>query len=629
MSTITQTVASKAVVAFVAIAMIFTMFATPAQAQTAEELQAQIAQLLEQINALQADLSQGGSTATAGVCPFTWTRDLSMGSTGADVMKLQQFLNADADTRVAATGVGSAGMETMYYGAMTAAAVSKMQMKYMSEVLTPNGLMSGTGYFGPSSRAKANAVCSTAVVVPGEGEGEGSTGSLQGGEASMTVDTLLDSDVIIDLGKAEEVIEFEVEAEDADLSINRVDFIFNLRPWLYFEEVNLMVDGEEVASFDDEDDFSETGSNYRARFTGLDIVVEEDETAVMTLELVTRSSLAGDRDEDTVEVTLPVDGIRYIDGAGLTSYEPSTAIGPVDVDFEEDFGTGAITVSVSSDSPENATIVLDEDARTNGVTVLEFEVEADNSDVEVEDVTVEFDVDTGTVAGTLYRAYLYAGNTLIGTESVNAATIVFDDLEYMIDEDETETFRVEVDFNDGDVVTATELTVVDVTVDGEDADFDPVTITASVDETHNLITTGLIAEIDEITSLPQNDGKQLTITYVMDVTAYEEDYFISATGSVAFDETITGPGTTTVDSSQVTVSGVTKNGATNTFRIQKGQTRTVTVSYIVTDTVGGFINAKLDTLNYGSAANAPATLEDTLGAPDFEITGASVTAFGS
>ena len=160
--TIAQEFVAKLAVAFVAVAMVLSAYAPAAQAQTTEELQAMINDLMDQIAALSGG-STGGDSMAAGVCPFTWTRDLSQGSTGADVMALQKFLNADADTRVAATGAGSMGAETDYHGPATAAAVSKFQV-IPSRILSPVGLVNPTGYFGPSTRS-ANSLCVAAPTM--------------------------------------------------------------------------------------------------------------------------------------------------------------------------------------------------------------------------------------------------------------------------------------------------------------------------------------------------------------------------------------------------------------------------------------------------------------------------------
>src|SRR3989344_5557427 len=151
-----KALATKNVAAvLLAVSMVFGVmftFATPARAQTLESLQAQIQALLAQISAL-----QGGTPTTSGAC-ITFTRNHSMGNTGGEVMDIQKFLNSASDTMVATTGAGSPGNETSYFGGLTKAAVVKFQNKYASSILTPVGLSAGTGYWGPSSRAKANAL---------------------------------------------------------------------------------------------------------------------------------------------------------------------------------------------------------------------------------------------------------------------------------------------------------------------------------------------------------------------------------------------------------------------------------------------------------------------------------------
>lgn len=128
-----------------------------ANAQSAADLQAQIAQLLAQIQQLQAQLNTaqgGGSMMTS----YNWTRDLTVGSTGDDVKALQQYLNSHG-AQVAASGAGSPGNESSYFGSLTRAALAKWQ--------AANGVSPAAGYFGPITRAK---IAGTGpVVTPGPG----------------------------------------------------------------------------------------------------------------------------------------------------------------------------------------------------------------------------------------------------------------------------------------------------------------------------------------------------------------------------------------------------------------------------------------------------------------------------
>jgi len=127
------------------------LFLPVASAQTTADLQAQIAALLAQITQLQAQLN-ASSPVTTTACSFS--RDLTVGVEGSDVMCLQQFLNASG-YQVSASGAGSPGNESSYFGSKSQAAVAKWQA---AKSVSP-----AAGYFGSKSRA---AYSSMAAVTP-------------------------------------------------------------------------------------------------------------------------------------------------------------------------------------------------------------------------------------------------------------------------------------------------------------------------------------------------------------------------------------------------------------------------------------------------------------------------------
>jgi len=89
-------------------------------------------------------------------CAYSFTTNMKLGSRGTNVMNLQKVLNMYPQTQVAATGAGSPGMESTYFGAGTRAAVNKFQALHLVEL----GITAPTGNVFAGTRGLLNQVCS-------------------------------------------------------------------------------------------------------------------------------------------------------------------------------------------------------------------------------------------------------------------------------------------------------------------------------------------------------------------------------------------------------------------------------------------------------------------------------------
>ncbi len=632
MQNIATTVASKALVAVVAAAMIFSAFVTPAKAATAEELQKMINDLMAQMAAL------GGTPATTGgssasVCPFTWTRDLKTGATGADVMTLQKFLNSNADTRVAATGAGSAGMETQTFGPATAAAVSKFQVMHRADILTPAGLTNPTGFFGPSTRAKANALC---VAGSTGGDDEDDEDDTESGDLSGEADfdeATLDSasDDTVEEGQEDaEIAELTVAFTDGDASISRLDVELDgpsgVKNWDVIDTVSIWVDGEMVADVDGSDKDNYQSDDMTLRFNGLDIVAMEDEDLDITIAATFQDGIdSGDLGDFEVDVT----GMRYFDADGVAE---TLTDGDIDVDsvsftLEQAGANDEIIVKSSANDPDATTLKLNDDSKSDWYEVFKFDIDTKDSinDLELTSVPVTVTVSSSTYAALVDDVELVIDGTTIDTVSTSTGTstvvLTFDvDGDVTVDAGDRVEAVLKLRFkslalgNEGATVqgSITAANVNNIVAEGAD-DLDntsPDQLTGSASgDAHTLRTTGLDVSLDSdsanVTTGDSAGDDYATYKLVLEVTAFDQDVFINTDESVSVSASVVNSGGSAVTGTSTVIVDSTADVEGSSFKISEGESETVTITVTFdAATAGAAARLQLNSLVFGETDTA-------------------------
>jgi hypothetical protein len=641
--TLTNTFAAKASVAFVAIAMALSMIA-PAQAQTAEELQAQIDALMATIASL-----QGGATATASADAYVFTRALTIGSQGADVTALQNYLiGAGFSIPAGATG---------YFGAQTQAAVAAWQ--------TANGVTPAAGYFGPVSQAKYNALM---AAMPDDSDDDSSDDDSSdddsssdelSGEASLDEVTMDDGDdTDIEEGQeAAPVAELEVEFTDGDAKITRIDLAFvgsgdEQDPWDTFEEVSLWVDGDEVASMaaDDEDEYLDEDDGS-LRFSGLDIVAMEDEPVTITVGVTVQGSVDGTNNGEAWEVQ--ADAIRFVDADDVTTTDDSTGdLGGdgVDFDINEEGGDDELAVKTSSEDPDATTLQLEDDSKSDWLTVFAFNLDTDDStnDITVNEIPVSITPGGDSIGdiisdlklvidGEEYDDWSYTSGAAASTTVV---VVTFDtDGDLVIEAGDEVTAELQVEFKqlaiEGSTIQGSVTSTNADAIDAEGAD-DLGTSQlsgAATGETHTLRTSGAILEAGDMSETKDANSDTTTtddegvFTIKFDVTAFESDLYINKTaasgttmGTVGVNYLVTnGSGTTAGTTTPQASISATADTVGTQYRVAEGETETFTLTVTFDPGTSGFYGVQLYSLNFDpDQGDNPSVQQRALPASDYE-----------
>ncbi|MDB5237518.1 MAG: baaA1 [Parcubacteria group bacterium] len=597
-------------------------FAPAAKADSTSDLQAQIASLLAQIASLQAQL---GTTTTTSTGSMMFTTDLTLGSKGASVTALQNWLISKGFT----ISAGATG----YFGAQTKAALAAYQASV--------GISPAAGYFGPVTRAKVNASAGTTTTTTTGGTTTTTTGPLSGAEGSIdNFKTIGASTTSLNAADSDQVLGFEFKADGSDLQVNRVDFDVTgngtgtIRPWGVFQTATLMDGTKTIGTVDatNQANWSQDGTvggiqTYRVRFDGLNDVVKMGSTADFYLTLSTQSSISNSNSGGTYTITLPNQGLRAVDAKGIQQYSSATVTTTALV---TNTTSGSVVLSTGSDNPQTTTVQGDSNTSTTGITVNTFTLQAKDADVMLYSLPVRVATSTvpaGEVGSSIVRTLkLYQGSTLLDTESVtvnsaSAATTTFQNLNFKISQGSTVPFKIVAEINKVGGSGFPEGSGITVTVPGIGIDVENGSNTVSVTgaATGNTITfrsLGLSADAAPTTNVSLttngNSAQQTgTFTLTFNVTAFGQDVYISSTtnGFTTKNQGVLGPqvvdqsgaATTTAASS---ISSTADRSTLNNYVIHSGQTKSVTIQLTKVGQ-SGVAQAILSTLLFGTTDTNP------------------------
>ena len=412
--------------------------------------QVTIAELQAQINALMAQLAalQGGSTTGSSV---VFNTNLTVGSQGSDVTELQQMLVTKGFLQM------PAGVSYGYFGPLTKAAVASWQ--------AANGITPAVGYFGPISRAKANSTSGT-TTTGGTTTGGTTTGGITtpGVEGTLTVTlnpTPASGTKVYEGDSKVSALGIKLEAKTSDIKVERVKI--QLPSVTFYNEVAsriYIMDGSTVLASADlnSNTVVKESSNYFITLSGFGYVVPKDSTRVLTVALDIFNTVDSQyTDGDTFALTVPVDGVRGVDGAAINQFGPSTgnSFSRTVTPTASLADSATLAVSTSANTPVTQEVIAangtNED-ELDGLELLRFDLRSTKDDVLVTDAVVTFVRGGTTSTASSSVAYLYDGSTLVGSATVvgtsaTAMTATFSDIDYTVPKDSTRTLTVKVDID--------------------------------------------------------------------------------------------------------------------------------------------------------------------------------------
>jgi len=526
----------------------------------------------------------------------SFQRDLTIGSTGADVIALQNWLITK--------GFGIPAGATGYFGGQTQAALARYQASV--------GIAPAAGYFGPLTRARVNeGGTPTTPTNPGN-----QNGVLRGGEATLSNFDLVREESSGNEGEEEvEIATVQFDVEDGDIRIERAELYvegqntgLSTQPWRYFDRIAILADGKEVAEkdVDSRSDWSKSGTGYTLTLTGLKHIVRENDEAELTIVADISDDIDSANLSQTFEVSVADRGIRAVDAEGIQQY--------VGNDSETvSFGFGAeengdLRVNVNSDNPDASILVSDEDNESEDYEVFVFDLEnRDDVDSLITDLTIGVSgMNPGVTASSIIRnATLEVdGDEFRG--DINASSIDFEDMDLEIrgDDEVTATLIVTLARNATSTPVAFTLANADIDAEGVRSGNTASVSGSASSETHTIAATGIAVAAVSTSQSVVTPGDSASATYGtysirFKVSALEEDAFIASTtgtsGTVGVTYTVGGDTFTGTTSAVLTSTADSENGF---YVVDEGDSETFTLTVTLDPSAAGTFDVRLSSIRF-------------------------------
>lgn len=653
------------------------------------------AELEAQINALIAQLQQqGGSITTmqyasnAGAsasCAFT--KQLSLGMYDPEVAQLQRILNQSADTQVASYGAGSPGEETDFFGERTRVAVIRFQNKYASSILAPMGLTYGTGAVGVATRAQLHELCAeTFGVVLGASTETPSNNipttvtsntnsntnynngnyyynnnsGLNGSAGSITINSYsADIEDNVTTGAGKYILGFKVRADGSDVRVTNVRLTMNYNGSnnnnlnRYFDAFEIYANGSQVGRVD-ADDFNRDGSGQFSKSVQLDnaaiVRMGSGNQVIFYVRAIGTpyidSAIAGSNSSWTIRM----DNTRFMDATGYT-FSDSSSVSNSGVYVEKLSSSSDVKVRISTGSgnPEERTVFISDSGSGDKVTMLEYRLKAEGTNVQFDQVRFNVSATGASAANQASEFQLQRDGSTLATAdatSISGGVLTFNlDNLSNVSRDNTATYTVVarmLKIGTGSFPEGSTMTVSFANVNAQDQNGDNISSYSgsATGRQQTFRSTGLnIARVSSFTNSVQNSynpsasyGEYRT---QVRITASGNDIWVpltigSSTSTTGVVYAMEDSGNNTMGSGATTasvslVSGGTRDG--NFVKVADGDSATIEVVVTYDPTAAGQYRLQINSVGYttsGPVGNATAQI---LGTPegDFQSSNLFIT----